>query len=855
MIKKIIFACMLSLLGVTLMACGGKTVLAPSITNGDSIYLSVTEGDRTYSFDKKTVYDLLKNSYVVSTLFSLVDEDLLKKEKVGGVSYFDMVTELEIEEQIEKTTFPNGKDDLTDAEISELEAQFDEKMFSSGYRTKEAIEGYQKLEIARKKYAKDMLEKEIIEKDAAAKEDKEKFFPETKINSKYNSLHKDSYFAIIVKYNTAKEVSDALAQLGIKIVPKEVNVSDSYSKWVWTADEVELTVAEITQTMIDLYNTQNSYKVTDFPLESLSLVEGKQYTIKDGKYKFNTSISETDEDLNKLNYTQAELLAINKGVLTQVKTNLESYDPEKSVVSANQKWFTNSVRTLDSGKIQYLAMKLSTETAKPLDEVKDEIIALLKEEVLTIEYISKQMVKLRSNYEITLFDKDIQDYYVSQAKDAKVDFKTSKKTSKDTIAVIDGVNYTADQIFEIMNDRYGMNFISNQINYERLLTDKKLNTVYDYNGKKDFDKNKVLDKEAWNALDVKLEKLKKEFAAGQYASMGWENYINYVYQVHNEHELKLYLLYEDLGQKYIKAMYDVEGIEKDSNLWDLYKYNMQKAVDKYYNVTGYHLLISVNDANGRPTDPSDWTDYQKTLAEELDAQIKVYLSNTAGKHSEKFEKVTLEFAKAPRFVAKTDFPIQPEIDNLTYNLDNIEISKFKSAGLSVKYEDLGSFENGKMVEAFSDAMIKIWKAATFTDGIDEATVLYGVDIAAGEYIISEFGYHIYVNTKAIDIPKWTEDSQNKHILPTFEQIQTYLIDKENESLSKDILAAIDKYFNPVRNELTSNTLTSIELIKEQKALNVDFKIEAFTLSEFRKFLDINLEKLVEELTYQTSLPA
>ena len=40
MIKKIIFACMLSLLGVTLMACGGKTVLAPSITNGDSIYLS-----------------------------------------------------------------------------------------------------------------------------------------------------------------------------------------------------------------------------------------------------------------------------------------------------------------------------------------------------------------------------------------------------------------------------------------------------------------------------------------------------------------------------------------------------------------------------------------------------------------------------------------------------------------------------------------------------------------------------------------------------------------------------------------------------------------------------------------------
>lgn len=854
MIKKIIFICMLSLLGVTLIACGGTKDSAPTITNGDETYLSVTEGGVTYSFDKKTVYDLLKNSYVVSTLFSLIDEDLLNKEKVNNVSYLDMVTETEVFEAIEEATFENGKEDLTEDEIRDLEDLFEERMFSSGYRTQDEIKNYYKLEVAREKYAREMLEKEILEKDAEAEKDSEKYFPENKILGKYNSLYSDSYFAIIVKYNTAREVNDALAQLGVKIIPQDVNVAGSYSKWVWIENELELTVSDTIQTMIDLYNSQNSYRVSGYPDEFLSLVEGVQYTINDGKYQFNKIVSEDNEALNELNYTQGELIAINKGVLTEIKTTLNAYNPMDSKVDSSQKWFTNTIKSLDSGNLQYLAMKISTVDKSPLEDVRDEIIELLKEEVLTVDYISKQMVKLRSNYEIVIYDKDIEDYYLSQAENADVEFKTSKKTSKNVIAEIDGVEYTTDQVFEIMNDRYGMNFISNQINYERLLSNKELNTVYDYTGRASFDKNKVLDKTAWESLDNDIIKLKQEFESGQYAAMGWENYIKYIYQVQNEHELKLYLLYEDLGQKFIDEIYGVKDISEDSEIWDLYLYNMQQRVDEYYNVTGYHLLISVNDSNGKPINPIEWTEYQKILAEELDQQVKVYLENTTGKHSDKFAKIALEFAKSPRFVAKTGFVTQPDITNLDYNLDNIEISKFKSAGLTVKYEDLGSFENGKMVEAFSNAMLDIWNSATFTDGIDESTVIYGVDVSLGEYIISEFGYHVYVNTKSTDIPKWMDINRNKHILPTFDQIQMYLVDKENETLSKEVLAAIEKYFNPLLKELTSETIIAVELIKEQKSLNIDFKIDAFTIEDFNRFLDINLKQLEEQLTYKTSLP-
>lgn len=789
-------------------------------------------------------------------MFSLVDKDILQKEKVDNVSYFDMVTNDEIMEAIEKATFENGKEDLTQDEIDELEDLFEKKMFSSGYRNEASIKEYYKLEEARKKYAKDMLVKAIAEKDAAAKDDTEKYFPTSKIQSKYDALHKDSYFAIVVKYGTVLEVNNALEQLGIKLIAKDVSVTDSYPKWVWIADDSELTAAETIQAMIDLYNTQNSHKVANYPTEQLSLIEGVHYTIEEDKYIFNTTVQEDDEDtLNKLHYTQAELSAINSGVLTQVKTNMISYDSETSVVDSKQKWFTNTVKALDSGSIQYLAMKFATVTAPTLESVKAEIIEELKKEVLTTEFINEQMYKMRSNYEIAIYDQEVNDYYISQSETFKLDFKASKKTSKTAIAEIDGVVYTADQIFEIMNDRYGMNFISNQINYERLLSNTELNKVYDYINKQGSEAKKVLDKKEWDLLTTRVQNMKKEFAAGQYAGMGWANYIKYVYQVESEHELKLFLLYEDLGNDYIEKMYSLKDVENTSPIWDIYVKNMEKMLEDYYNVSGYHLLISVNDEKGTPTDPSKWTEHQKDLAEELDAQVKYYLQNSPGKYSENFEKIVSEFAKAPRLLVKPGMDPMPVIEDVKYTLDNIEISKFKSAGLSVKYEDLGTFENGKMVEAFSVAMREIWNAANFTDGVDETTVIYGVDLSLGENIVSEFGYHVYVNVKAFDIDKWEDANKDKHILPTLEQIQKYINDKADETLTSGMKAAITKYFTPIVTELTGDKITSIELLTAQKSFEINFAIAGFSREDYNRFLDINIEKLFEELVYTAHIPS
>ena len=48
---------------------------------------------------------------------------------------------------------------------------------------------------------------------------------------------------------------------------------------------------------------------------------------------------------------------------------------------------------------------------------------------------------------------------------------------------------------------------------------------------------------------------------------------------------------------------------------------------------------------------------------------------------------------------------QPVVEGASYTWNGIDCAKYRSAGLSVKYEDLGEFENGKMVSEF-DAAVK-----------------------------------------------------------------------------------------------------------------------------------------------------
>ena len=200
-----------------------------------------------------------------------------------------------------------------------------------------------------------------------------------------------------------------------------------------------------------------------------------------------------------------------------------------------------------------------------------------------------------------------------------------------------------------------------------------------------------------------------------------------------------------------------------------------KMVDEYFRVTGVHLLITVYDNNNNPVDPENWTEIQKQYAEEFYNQVMDFINdeNFTETPEKKIQNIQNAFNRAPLFVPglPQDTASQPEIDGVSYVYNGIEVSKFKSAGLSATFQDLGTFTNGTMVQEFNDAAKSIWEA----DSDSKETVVYGNtkdEQGNYEYLVTEFGYHIYVNTKTHPI----EEYSSGKVLPTHEDAVEFIKD-------------------------------------------------------------------------------
>jgi hypothetical protein len=829
-----------------------KDKAVPMITNPTGAYLTVNESGREYSITNERVYEMLRNGYGLNVLKELMDIDLLKQEMKGSVSFWDSVTETEIDEAIEKAMFPNGRDNLDQDEIDEAIKKFEDTQYANGFRTEIARRNAQRLILARKAYALAQLEKEIIEKDAAATQDSEKFFPAATINAKYTALYNDGYWAVIVTFSTANEANQALEQLDIEIQRRDTTITNDFTKWVRKSDKAVLSQQEIVEAMIKLYNTQYSYRLPNFPTELLTLQEGVQYQVVGEKITFNTDLvknaeGEVDKDspLNALYFSNDDLRTFNAEILQQVKVRLISYNPDTSLVDKDQKWFTPEVQVLNNGNLNYFVLKVGVDQAPTQEEVLDDILEILKNDRLTATYINTQMTKLRDSKGLIIYDEGLESMYISEANSFNVKHEPTKKASKDVVAVLGDKEYTADAFFAALNARNGMAVALERINFEKLLSDPVLNTVFNYLGT-GSQKDNILDDVAWQELNQRIVAEKAEFSASYYAAMGWQAYMEAAYGAKDEQELRMYFLYENINTKYKNVLKDLTGLDETSALWLRYLANMQKMVDDYYSVTGYHMLITIYDNAGNPTDPETWTDAQKALAKELDGQIKDYLV-TFGDYRNNLQLIENEFKKAPKFLANLPQTVagQPVLENGSYVLENIEVSRFKTAGLMVDYQDLGSFTNAQMVERFSDAVREIWQ----DDPESSQTVIYGLN-QADKFIETEFGFHVYINTKSVDIARWEDSEGNKFVLPTLTQIQKYLVDTSDPTLTTAMKAAITRYYAPIADELAGQTNAAINFVQDQKALNIVFNHSDYTLEEYRTFLQVNIDSLVKQLVYR-----
>ncbi|MCK9470563.1 MAG: hypothetical protein M0Q88_02285 [Bacilli bacterium] len=848
--------------------------LVPSITDEDGVYLTINEGGRSYDISKKYMYDELKKNVGLRVLLDQVDRHLLTNHENG--KYLNEVTDEQIDEDIDKQVFPNGKEGLTEDEIQEkYDEYYSSLSVGSGLRSVAEVRDYHKLTLAKRAYAKDKLTEEIERVNKLAEEDDslDPFFKESDYETKHKANYLPAYWAIIIPFQSAVEAKLALEQVGLKV--DEDSKSGSYANLVKNdEDETALTPTEIAEAFIEMYNTFYARFIEDYPTNRLTLVDDVQFSYDDeNKLTFNSSFEEDEENaaMNKLHFTNQEVANISKQVENFLK-GMQSYAPD----STSNKWYTAEPRVYD-GKLHVYILKIKAELVPELSTVRDEIYEILFEEELTDAYISKKMMELRESNKFEILDPVLEENYVNLVEGNNFEFKKTKAEDEKIIAKVKDLDITADSLFATMDKYYGMSLIASEINYLRFLNSAELNKIYDYYTPDLTQGQRVLDKEKWEEVRNATVNEKNIFLAGGYSSYpptyGWKNFLRDYYGVSDIEGLMYTLLYTRLRSDFASSLLDVEELTETSAKWLEVKEYMEKIKDDYFSVNGLQLLISVKDEAGNYVPQEEWTDLQTEYAEELYGKVWEYIDAEAGDYDANLNAFVTKFKDAPRFLAslEQDVEAQPELEGNPYVIEEegvytIEVSKYKSAGLNIEFLRVSQLSNTSSVtDANPERLHEVAKEIFNSLPVGSTTeVRYGYTFGSSEYeyLVSKTGYHVYINTSIVDAPTWNyTGEEEKHILPTLEMIKTIAKDNASNKLydlegnitetefTQAMKDAVTKYFNPIRNEIVGGSNLSIILYKQMQEIDLDFKVNNYSEAEFNSFLNEVIEIYEDSLTY------
>lgn len=803
------------------------------------------------------IYKDIKFSSGVQSLMDLIDKELLQKTKnAEGVDYYSAVSEEAIDEEIEKAIFLNGRGNDEEANEKTIANWKRTQYLSYGQKTEEDYKNAYRLTLAKRQYTRDQLAKD------------ENLIKDTDITTYYDANYEKSYWVVVVKYNTLQEAKNALAQLNI-IVEKvtEEDTKKEIDKWVWAGTKTPLTLEEIKQAHIDLYNNANAFKAPGYPNNadpSKNLILGaNQYTITDGKIVFNTTLDENEDSPKNLFYnTTAELNKLSSSLTNEV-SGMDSFTKEAATLEK-----TYIRNPLAAGSNYYFALKIDFVLPEEIydeegevtnEELKDEIFEKVLDTKVTSTAISENMAKLRKG--LVIYDAQIEASYISSY-DPK--HKETKEESKTVVAEITGtdIKVTADELFVELTRVYGAKSAYSLYLREMILRSEH-NDIYN------VDTKKVLNKTKWEEINEQLDQLKTTFANGQWVdpSYGWNNFLRDYYNLEDEDALRVDLVYSRALTEYNKTLYKTT----EEVYTNIYQPKMQEIYDKYFSASGIHLLISKNNEAGNPISPLDetsenkWTAYEKELAKELYDLVLDKLSTIRPDKIQTFLQTTIisEYENAPKFVANKAQTIegQPVYSELKdwINLDSEDYlySKFKSAGLSIKFETLSNITPGQMVEPFENAVRTIWEKAETNNSFGDTKIIYDKTLSNNEYLETEFGYHVYVNTNTVNRPNIKSGDEVTLVgLPAYKDImvheRTPLEGEETRVLTNLETRSISTFYSPIRTEMQGQNYQQIQIanmlldfIEEGK---VDFANDDF-LAVYEQNLKYTIELSYENLKY------
>lgn len=872
--KKIIAFILTFVLILALVGCDKSDKKNPTLTNGDVELASFTENGVKYAVTNQEAYNSLKSQFGSTVLASLIDKQLLKSIKNdNNQNYYDAVTETEIIEEIDYIMY--GEDELTDEEKEEKKETFLENLFTgSGILTtdpysSEVQEKY-RLALAQEKYAYDLLAKEVKEHNEKyeaykklSKEEQEAlleeepdtptslYYADTKVVAKYNKDVYSTFNAIIVPFTSSRQAKIALAQIGVEVVDG-----------VWTDGTNPLTAIEVYNKFIELYKVVYGYKVTgDLSKES---------------EEFNFAESDLDSE-----------------IVTQLKEKLEAYTNDSK--NENPDWYTPNALEIGSGDEYVYVLKFGAEIVTAFTDLSDEEKQVQRDKYLsdiisdsvTTNYINTCMANLRKDNNLVIYDSVVEALYSSTVSSLSVEFKTTKAESENIVASLDNVSITADELYEAMLKYQGAAVVLDKLAEKRALYNKEFNTYYD------MDAQKWLNTDKKKEMEALVEAEKKNFKNGNYTdygydpdSMTWDLFIRSLYGVENEDELLFAFLAESITSEYSATINPISEVDDEgeyvisntsaeaTDYWRLINEKMNELANAKFSVDGIHLLVAhyatVEDyINGNNVvDPEEWTDEQREAAEELIGLVVAFVNDSTGTYDSRLERIADAYKYAPVKNSAVQFngvdvelSITSDGGNVTINL-----SKYKELGLYVKFESLGVFTQGKMVDEFNDAVKEIWDADVqknvFNDSkindIDKVTVL-------ATPIVTTHGYHAYINIESKELSTYikkeavtTSDNVEYHeyqYVPTLEQIRTYLENKNTTEITERAKTAVTTYYTVIADELSGTTFTQIMMYNALNSVISSYSTNNASVSKdaVAKYIEAYKDYVFESsLTYVTS---
>lgn len=792
----------------------------PQITNGDDVFLSVGDVEIT----KQELWNKMKISDGVAYLEQYVEEQLL-------ASYIGQVTTAMIDDKVEESIYgSNDPDQIADIQDdAELEQDlilaYERTLLLQGLDPDNAddVRSFFELELATELYTKAYLEN-LTEDD-----DSPYFIDAEMLEEEYTENTKGDVCALVIRFNSYDEAEAVMNEFNI--VP---NYEGRLGDYFGTTPIEDVLTANFDET--------NTNVMTD--------EEALDAYISMYNYMYGTSIDGDVADFCANNtdgftfeydeLTEAYGATAAQGTFANYLWNTLDLIDEDETDDEDPLRF--SITTYSVDDYELMVYKVEEEAVTAYEDLTQAELDALYEEVLedsiNSSTISIATTQLWDDHEFEIFDPLFKLQYAFTQQE-----EFDNEGSDTAVAVLDGVEITADQLFDYMYDEIGFFYLLELVKQENVLYSDLYTNIYgdDYNYLENSSDEMIAHRE-------ELREMKSIFSSDGYAQYGfssgdytWDEFLILAFS--NTSEAAVIRDLFVIGSLQPAIVEDIIAYENAADF-------IQKQVDDYFSLDATHLLLYRDD--NMDFEPDEYNDYVDGLS---------------GQDAIDYNALMVAFENQVKSAVNNDNLTLTAIvnefrDGLVGDAEN-DWADYKAAGFFVMTEDLsaqGSLtaaSTTKFDEDFVLAMKRIY---------DDYVELVDSDSTVNEYVDdrlvqSNFGMHFIIATEGegFDQPSAEFDATdtnyeagftNDSMVPSEDQINLYIQFRmaqakdaaEPFTLPTDVKEAIETYYGGVIEAYftsTGYTLATVDYIINN---NPDFVNPDAGSAEFlQEVLDILYE--------------